>query len=81
VESALVHLAQLHAFSMTFPPELMARFRLEHYGELKDLREEILGRVLNMGSAYFQRHRRALEAFVSVHHKLRTDVHTRLGGP
>ena len=79
IESALVHLAKFHAFSMTFPAELMDRFRIQHYGILKGLEGDIMERVLRMGTPYVQLHQRTLEAFREKHHSLRADVHVRHG--
>uniref|UniRef100_A0A914HX65 CHK kinase-like domain-containing protein n=1 Tax=Globodera rostochiensis TaxID=31243 RepID=A0A914HX65_GLORO len=79
VESTIVHLAKFHAFTATLPRDLLSRFRVFEYGRLDEMEEQLVERVLNMGSPYFYRHEKTLRAFMAVHNKLKTDVHKRFG--
>ncbi|KAL3104578.1 hypothetical protein niasHT_022289 [Heterodera trifolii] len=79
VESTIVQLAKLHAFTLTFPRHLLLRFRVNEYGRMDEMEDQLAQRVLSLDSPFFKRHQKTLRAFISKHNKLKTDVHERYG--
>ncbi|KAL3105349.1 hypothetical protein niasHT_026082 [Heterodera trifolii] len=79
VESTIVHLAKLHAFTLTLPHHLLLRFRVNEYGRMDGMEDQLAQRVLGLDSPFFKRHQKTLRAFISKHNKLKTDVHERYG--
>jgi len=65
---------------MLLPSEIIKKFNLQHYGDIRGLEEDILNRVLNIGSSYFLCHQKILFAFLKKHNKLKTDLHIKYGG-
>jgi len=64
---------------MLLPSEIIKKFNLQHYGDIRGLEEDILNRVLNIGSSYFLCHQKILLAFLKKHNKLKTDLHIKYG--
>uniref|UniRef100_A0A915P442 Aminoglycoside phosphotransferase domain-containing protein n=1 Tax=Meloidogyne floridensis TaxID=298350 RepID=A0A915P442_9BILA len=81
IKSAILQLSKLHASSMLLPSEIIKKFNLQHYGDIRGLEEDILNRVLNIGSSYFLCHQKILFAFLKKHNKLKTDLHIKYGIP
>uniref|UniRef100_A0A914NN66 CHK kinase-like domain-containing protein n=1 Tax=Meloidogyne incognita TaxID=6306 RepID=A0A914NN66_MELIC len=81
IKSAILQLSKLHASSMLLPSEIIKKFNLQHYGDIRGLEEDILNRVLNIGSSYFLCHQKILLAFLKKHNKLKTDLHIKYGIP